>query len=100
MAIPYHRRWVALFIYLSALVLVLHLTDRFLQPTSVSGTTVSCKCPREGWQRLVPDALHWTAPTRKVVSLAQLAVASFVERVPLPPILLGESLFSRPPPSC
>ncbi|MBZ5703731.1 MAG: hypothetical protein LAN63_00080 [Acidobacteriia bacterium] len=98
-----HQRWLALFICVSALSLVAHLTNRFAYQLAFKTPTIRCGCPQAGWQYLERDSLHWAAPPPKSVSLPRLTAVRFAtapEEVRLPQMLLGEGLYSRPPPSC
>jgi hypothetical protein len=91
-----------LVVCLSAFSLMAHLTHRFAQKQCAEKTSVSCGCPREGWQCLERDALHWAKPAPQIMPLA-IASEPFVdarEQVRLPQIDFEDTLYSRPPPSC
>jgi hypothetical protein len=99
----HHRRWLTLFICVSAFLLVMHLSDRFAQPGLTIHKTARGAAPGARWQQLQCDALRWTMPAPKVGVLPRLQVVRFVEtaeQLQLPLAPLAENLCSRPPPSC
>jgi hypothetical protein len=94
-------RWVLISVVMFSLALTL-ATRTFHDTTSNNAATVQSSSPQAMRQHMDRDAVRWAAP---VATLAVAQAPTFYPRVtpvgpPLPTLLLEESLYNRPPPTC
>jgi hypothetical protein len=99
-----HCRWLRLFVCLTPLLLVAHLTDRFaLHWLTTGSNTIRCGGTHESWQRLQIDAIRWAPPSSNLnwpPRLKKVVRAAHDQNdTRLCELLLDENLCSRPPPS-
>lgn len=95
-------RWRVLMVVLAICGLTVSLATRTFRITTPHVPTVQSSASQAMRQHLDRDAVRWVPP---VPLLTTLQVPTFYPHVapagpPLPAILIGESLYNRPPPSC
>jgi len=73
-----------------------------LGPQVLSSTAVKYQSPDDQRQRLLDNAVQWTAPVASFTLFQPPRSSVFAPSVVLPPTNLNSEswLFSRPPPSC
>ena len=95
-------RWHWGFVSVVMLCLVVTLATRTFHDTTFHSTTVQSDSPQTMRQHMDRDAIRWASPVSKI---AVEQASTFYVRVvpagpPLPTLLIEESLYKRPPPTC